>query len=274
MVTTAKDLLGYLNNIAPFSLAESWDNNGLLVGSANSTVTSILVGLDPSNSLLAEAIAKGCDTIITHHPAIFKPLPTINTDTPTGKFIQKALCHNITIIACHTNLDSAVDGVSDSLGRALGLSDMQPIIASPSPISGAGMGRIGRYKNSVSRTTFLQTVLDILALNSIQLAGNLPEQITSVALCGGSGSDLAAKTQDLGADVYLTAEVKHSTARWAEETGYCIIDGTHYSTEQFAVNLLVEKLKEAVNKNNWQINISSTETEQHPFVSIDRNSLT
>lgn len=272
MTITVKDILTQINNIAPFSLAESWDNNGLLIGSANASAKSILVGLDPSNALLEEAIKKGCDTIITHHPAIFKPLPAINIDTPGGKFIQSALTHSISVIACHTNFDSAADGVSDALGRALGVTVTTPIIESSEPTGKTGLGRMGTLSTPQSGEQFIQNVLHTLELEAAMVAGKIPEQITTVAICGGSGSDLAPKTLDMGADIYLTSEVKHSTARWAEEAGFCIIDGTHYSTEQFAVNLLVNKIEEIASENNWQLNILSTETERHPFVCVVRNS--
>lgn len=273
MTTTVKDILEQLNNIAPFALAESWDNNGLLIGSSKAEVHSILIGLDPSNALLEEAIDRGCDTIITHHPAIFKPLPAINTDTPGGKFIQTALTNSISVIACHTNFDSAADGVSDALGRALGLTLTNPIIDSDDATDKTGLGRMGTFSTPQNGEHFIQNILQVLELDTVMVAGKAPEQIATVAICGGSGSSLAPKTQQMGADIYLTSEVKHSDARWAEDAGFCIVDGTHYSTEQFAVNLLVQKMEEIASENNWTLNISSTETERHPFVSVGKNSL-
>lgn len=272
MTITVKDILEQINQLAPFSLAESWDNNGLIIGSPDTPVRRILVGLDPCLALLEEAAEKDCNLVITHHPAIFKPLPAIDLSTPGGKFIQYALSNQIAVTACHTNLDNAVDGVSDALGRALGMSEMAPIIQSHIPIEGTGMGRIGKVDQQ-DGSSFIQTILVALELDSIQVAGKLPSTVNTVAVCGGSGSDLAAKVLELGADIYLTAEVKHSTARWAEEAGLCIVDGTHFSTEKFGVNLIVEKLTEIVTQNNWKFEILPTGTERHPFTLIGRNSL-
>ncbi len=106
---------------APFSLAEAWDNVGLLVGNPEQEVTAVLAGLDPTNSLVDEAIKKGANTIITHHPVIFKPLSAINTAEPSGRLLEKALANRIAIIGCHTNFDSASQGVSDYLALQLGL---------------------------------------------------------------------------------------------------------------------------------------------------------
>lgn len=271
MTPTIDNLLKYIDKIAPFALAESWDNCGLLIGAKSKKVKSILVGLDPSSTLLKEAKAKGCDTIITHHPIIFRPLPTIDTDTPVGSFIRDALATETNVIACHTNLDSAVDGVSDILGNVIGLKNMQPMVTTPTP--GAGLGRIGALRTPSSGQHFIHSLLDSLGLDTINVAGKIPEKIKSVALCGGSGSELAPKAKTLGADIYLTAEVKHSTARWAEEAGYCVIDGTHYATEKFAIQLLKNKLEAGAAEYGWKIEIHQTETEKHPFVSINKNSL-
>lgn len=274
MTLTVGEFLSKIHNIAPFSLAEPWDNVGLLIGSNRAPVSSILLSVDPGYSTLEEAIDKKCDTIVTHHPVIFKPLPNIDTETATGKFIHTALQHSISVIACHTNLDSAVDGVSDALGRALGITEMKPMLASGgTPLPGTGLGRIGVCTENISGREFIGNVLSALGLDSIQVAGPIPPTIQKVALCGGSGSDLAEKAKSLGADIYLTAEVKHNVARWAEDVGFCIIDGTHYSTEQFAVSLLQEKLAGIASENNWNIKIEPAETEQHPFVSFDKESL-
>ena len=272
MTARVKDILNILNREAPFSLAESWDNVGLLVGNPEQEVTAVLAGLDPTNSLVDEAIAQGANTIITHHPVIFKPLPTINTAVPSGKLLETALSNRIAIIGCHTNFDSAEDGVSDILARQLGLVALSPLVPTANDASAStGLGRIGTYSHPLASTDFITRVLDVLGLTHLQVAGHLPRKITTVAACGGSGSELATLSHQLGADVYLSAEIKHDVAIWAVENDFCIIDGTHYATEKPAVALLVEKLKQAGIRENWKIEILQTETERHPFVFLDKN---
>lgn len=272
MTVRVKDILENLNLEAPFSLAEPWDNVGLLVGNPNQKVTIVLVGLDPTIRLVDEAIAKGANTIITHHPVIFKPLPSINTDEPGGRLLEKALSNRISIIGCHTNFDSAENGVSDYLASQLGLSNLSPLVSRSDDASAhTGLGRIGSYPIPISDGDFLTRLLGTLQLPSVQTAGKLPEIISTVAVCGGSGSDLAQVAFSLGADVYLSAEIKHSTAIWAVESDFCIIDGTHYATEKPAVTLLVDKLKEAGDRLSWKIEIIQTEEESHPFVLMDKD---
>jgi len=271
MTVRVKDILESLNAEAPFSLAESWDNVGLLVGNPEQEVTAVLAGLDPTNRLVDEAIALGATTIITHHPVIFKPLPAINTADPSGRLLEKALSNHISIIGCHTNFDNAPEGVSDHLARQLGLENLTPLVASPNDESmNTGLGRIGVYPTPLAAADFLAGVLQVLALPSVQVAGALPAEITKVAVCGGSGSEFAPVAFARGADVYLSAEIKHSTAIWAVENNFCIIDGTHFATEKPAVALLVKRLGEAGKQKSWHIKIMQTKAELHPFVLMDK----
>ncbi|MFW2366838.1 MAG: Nif3-like dinuclear metal center hexameric protein [Desulforhopalus sp.] len=272
MTVRIKDILECLNLEAPFSLAESWDNVGLLVGNPEQEVTTIIAGLDPTNSLVDEAITKGANTIITHHPVIFKPLPSINTGDPSGKLLEKLLSNQISIIGCHTNFDSAIEGVSDVLAHGLGLQNLTPLVpTSGEPNDHTGLGRIGSYPSPLNPADFISRLLETLNLPSVQMAGRLPEKISRVAVCGGSGSDLAPTALAQNADVYLSAEIKHSTAIWAVENNFCIVDGTHYATEKPAVALLVRKLQAASRDMNWKIEILQTETERHPFVLTDKS---
>jgi dinuclear metal center YbgI/SA1388 family protein len=267
MPITIREIIARLHEHAPLTLAEPWDNAGLLLGDPDREATCILIGLDPTTSLVEEAIALGVDTIITHHPLIFKPLAAINTAEPTGRFIETALSHRISVIACHTNLDSAANGVSDALARAIGLNIVQPLVAgSAADDLHQGLGRIGRFPEAVPSATLLRRLGEALQLSALFIAGRLPESISTVALCGGSGSDLAAVAHARGADIYITAEIKHHTARWAEECGFCLIEGTHYGTERHAVALLADILQAENIARNWNIVIQQTLTEHHPFV--------
>ncbi|MCX5869733.1 MAG: Nif3-like dinuclear metal center hexameric protein [Deltaproteobacteria bacterium] len=259
-------LLACIDQLAPFSLAEKWDNVGLLVGNPEAHITSVLLGLDPGLQLLDEAIARGANTIITHHPCIFHPLASVITNTPDGIFLEKALTHKINIIGCHTNLDNAAGGTSDALALALGLTALVPLRPGEIGKTGVtGMGRMGIFDPPLSAPAFMNRLFQVLQLKTIQVAGRLPEQVKTMALCGGSGSELAEIARARGADLYLSAEIKHSTARWTEDCGFCVIDGTHYGTEQPVMPFLQGKIKEWAATNNWSLDIFLTQTEKHPF---------
>lgn len=128
MALKVKNLLQELEKIAPKSFAEEWDNVGLLVGSMEAEVRGIYVCLDIDMSILHEAIAKGCNVILSHHPVIFKPLAQIHYDEPQGKILSLAIQNNLHLIAAHTNYDKALFGVSYQLAQKIGLENIKVLI--------------------------------------------------------------------------------------------------------------------------------------------------
>jgi putative NIF3 family GTP cyclohydrolase 1 type 2 len=134
----------------------------------------------------------------------------------------------------------------------------------------AGLGRVGCYRQPTHKADFIELLLEVLDLDSVQIAGELPEMITAVALCAGSGSEFAEKAKRSGADLYISAEIKHNVARWAEENDFCVIDGTHYATEKPAVRLLAERLRNYGREKNWKFEVRETESEHPPFSTVDK----
>ena len=264
-------LLSILDSIAPFAMAEPWDNVGLMVGDPDQQVNGILIGLDPTEALLREALALNLNTILTHHPLIFHPLKTIPNNTPMGRILKTALGHDLSLIACHTNLDLVAAGVSNALAEKLGLRDTEPLTAAPG--QSPGFGKIGTLPAPLPSEQFLSRLLTALAAPGLQLSGVLPETITRVALCGGSGSDLAETAWRMGAQVYITGEVKHSVARWAEEAGFCVIDAGHYPTENLIVPVLAEILKKSCADKGFTPTITTTVQQDNPmqWVVLDDN---
>ena len=268
-------LLSILDTIAPFAMAEPWDNVGLMVGDPDRQVSGILIGLDPTEALIHEALAQNLNTILTHHPLIFHPLKTIPSNTSIGRLLKTALGHDLSLIACHTNLDLVAAGVSNALAERLGLRDTRPLAGqdSATPSQSPGFGKIGTLPAPLSPDQFLHLLLTALAAPGIQLAGLLPETIHTVALCGGSGSDLAETAWRMGAQVYITGEVKHSVARWAEGAGFCVIDAGHYPTENLIVPVLAEILKKSCADKGFTPTITTTAQQDNPmqWVVLDNN---
>ena len=261
-----KDILTLLDRIAAFELAESWDNVGLMVGDEQQEIGGIMIGLDPTEALLDEALAAGANCLVTHHPLIFKPIKSLPSAGPLGRFLRKALRHDIAVVGCHTNLDLVPGGVSEVLARQIGLVDTRPLLAK-NPVTGPalGFGRIGRLPEPESGAEFIPRLLAALQLAGVQVAGVLPERIESVAVCGGSGSDLAEAAWAAGAQVYLTGELKHSTARWVEESGFCAIDGGHFATENGVVKVLAHLLREAASDHGLPLAIQVSQNQGNPF---------
>ena len=127
-----KELTNYLERIAPLSYQESYDNAGLIVGNTEDEITKALISLDCTEAVVDEAIAKGCDIIISHHPIVFKGLKKFNNRNYVERTVIKAIKNNIALYAIHTNLDNVVGGVSSKIADKLGL-EAQAIL---SPKSG------------------------------------------------------------------------------------------------------------------------------------------
>ena len=253
-VPTVQDLLEILHHITPEHLAEDWDNVGLLVGDPRQPVHRLLLALDPTCTLAEDAARGRYDLILTHHPIIFRPLKALRTDSPTGKFLALATQHQISVIASHTNFDSIPDGVSGHLAQMLGLQDLQPLLPSKSGCpETCGLGQIGTYSQPLSPESFLACIDQALQPPWLLEAGPRPEKVTRVAVCGGSCSDFAELAKRSGVDVFLTAEVKHSVARWAEEAGLWLLDGGHFATENQAMAPLCDRLRRETKQRGWSL---------------------
>jgi dinuclear metal center YbgI/SA1388 family protein len=230
-------ILSILEAIAPQHFTADWDNTGLLVGSMQSRVDSILLALDPTAALISEAQALNANLIITHHPAIFQPLKRLRTDQPSGQFLAAALRADISVIGCHTNFDATDGGVSDVLAQTVGLTDVSPLLPQEQG-SCCGIGRIGVLPETLTSEDFLARLLQAAEFPWLLEAGPRPAAVNKAAVCGGSCADLAETALAAGADVFLTSEIKHHVARWAEEAGLWLLDGGHFATENPAMRRL------------------------------------
>lgn len=253
---TIQDFLTILQQVVPAGLAEEWDNVGLLVGDPNQRVRRVLLALDPTTALIDQAAAEQYDLVVTHHPVIFRPLKAVRTDTPTGRFIAMAASKQIGVIACHTNLDSVQSGVSDHLAQALGLVESRPLVPSRGECAvGCGLGRIGRLPQPIDAGAFLDRLRQVCSPSWILAAGVRPEQVTTVAVCGGSCSELAEAAFNMGAEVFVTAEVKHAVARWAADAGLWLLDAGHFATEQPAMLVFRDLLQRHIEARCWEITV-------------------
>ncbi len=260
-------VLGVLDDLAPFRLAEEWDNVGLLVGDPEAPVSRILVALDAAPPVLDEAGRRGCDLVVTHHPLIFRPLSHVRTDDPGAAPVVQALRAGIAVIACHTNLDKVRDGgVSSALAAALGLGSWE--VLDRCGDGGDGFGLIGGLPAPVAGEAFIRRVGQELGCRVVRVAGAVPDRVVRVAACGGSGSSLAALARERGADVYVCGEVKHDVGRWAEAAGFCIVDAGHWATEQVVVRPLAGRLAERLAAAGFAVEVVASEVLTDPFTVI------
>ena len=244
-MTTVKDILAYIETLAPRSMKEDWDNVGLLCGSASQPVHKILVALDPFESVCREAAAIGADLIVTHHPLIFSAPKAITDDTGLGRSILLLAKAGISAINAHTNLDCAPGGVNDVLAQTLGLQDVAVIAPS-------GMDDQGRPWGLLRQGTvtpqpleqFLATVKKTLNCPGLRYAdGGKP--VARVAVGGGACGSEFMEAVKAGCDTFVTADVKYNQFWEAAELGLNLIDAGHFHTENPVCPVLTEKLQAA-----------------------------
>ena len=120
-----RDLTRYMDAWAPPVYQESYDNAGLLVGDPNVEITGVLVSLDTTEAVVDEAIAKGCNIIVAHHPIVFRGLKKLNGKNYVERTVIKAIKNDVAIFAAHTNLDSVAGGVNYHIASRLGLKNVQ-----------------------------------------------------------------------------------------------------------------------------------------------------
>jgi len=238
-------IMDAMERLAPKRLAEEWDNPGLLVGSPAAKIERVLVCLDVTDQVVDSAIASGCQLVIAHHPLIFKPLKNLRTDLPLGALLAKLIKNDIAVFAAHTNLDIAQGGVNDVLAERLGLTELQPFAITERREDGTAesLGRLGKLREAMPAAAFAVAAAKALGAPYVRLAGNKERQIKKVALCSGSGAEFIQKASFMGADAYVTGDVRYHEAQRAEELGLVVIDAGHFSTEFPVVEVLAARLR-------------------------------
>lgn len=277
------DIIRIAEELAPRELAESWDNVGLQVGSREWPVKSIWVALDPLPKVVTAACQADVDLLITHHPLIFKPLKSIDCTTPAGDIIQSALQHRLTIFSAHTNLDSATDGVNDTLARRIGLQHLSVLkqdangagrivvdddLDEQEPMAVQGLGRTGDLSQPTTLASLAGEVKKNLNLKSVAIAGDPDLPVDKVALCSGSGSSLLGDFFASSAQVYISGDLRYHDARDVEMAGRGLIDIGHFASEHLIVEVLAGKLADRLVKSGADVSVEACRLEEDPFKTL------
>jgi dinuclear metal center YbgI/SA1388 family protein len=248
-VVRVKYILEALEALMPASLAEDYDNVGLLAGSREGAVSRALCALDLTEGVLDEAVACGAELIVTHHPILFHARRNLTEDDPEGRLLARLVRERRNLIAMHTNYDSAARGVNDALAEALGLSAVLPLE------SGVRMGEIGPMALADLAAHITKTLGGV-----VRRYGRPDCAVSQIALLGGSGGDYSQIALQAGADVFVTGEMSYHRALAALDGGMCVLEAGHAATEWPAVRQMAGIMR------SFGLEIEITESVIEPFL--------
>lgn len=225
-MTTVRQVYEAMQAIAPLELAEHWDNPGLLVD-CGGQMHRVLAALDITPEVVAEAAAKQCEMIVSHHPVIFDPLKKIGPQDVPFQLVQAG----ISAICMHTNLDAAEGGVNEVLAGIFGMREWE--------VFADGCGRVGEVDPI--------TVPELARKAQAVLGGrcNRPRSgpavqvkfadsgkiVKRLAVISGAGGSMFEDALAVGADCLLTGEANHHAAIDAVRLGLSLVAAGHYATE-------------------------------------------
>ena len=233
-----KDVISVIEDFAPVSIQENWDNSGLCIGSPEAAVHSVLLGLDCTPELVDEAVSCGADMIVTHHPLIFSGLKRISPDDPVGLAVIKAVSAGISVYAAHTTADKVVAGVSGAMARRLGLQNMEILDKEG---DGVGLGMVGDLPSPISAAEAVELVKGKFGLKAVRTSRLIDKPVKRVAMCGGAGSSLIGKAMESGAQLYLCGDVSYH--HFFTPKDFMIMDIGHYESEIEIVAILFSLLR-------------------------------
>ncbi|GGK73134.1 GTP cyclohydrolase 1 type 2 [Sphaerisporangium melleum] len=236
--TALSAIIAELESTYDPSWAEPWDAVGLVCGDPAQPVRKILFAVDPVAAVAEEAVEWGADLIVTHHPLFLRGTTSVAATTAKGALVHRLIKNDVALFTAHTNADVADPGVSDALARAVGLTaplrPLQPAKDDPR----RGLGRVGELPAPTTLGEFAARAARGLPRTSwgLRVAGDPSRPVRTVAVSGGAGDSLLGTAAAAGADVFLTADLRHHPAGEFMETGAfgggpALIDAAHWATE-------------------------------------------
>ena len=227
------NVVNALEQFAPLPLQESFDNAGFQVGLTEAEVSGALLCLDVTEKIIDEALALGCNLIISHHPLIFHKLACVTDADYVQRLVMKALKSDITIFSMHTNVDNVRGGVNFKIAEKLKLVDVDfaSEVKVVNGIEGASLV-LGRYESPIAADDFVLQLRHAFDVECVQCNELLRRSIEKVAICGGAGSFLIQDAVKAGADAFITGEAHYHEFFGLEQKIQIAVIG-HYQSEQY-----------------------------------------
>ncbi|WP_151526597.1 Nif3-like dinuclear metal center hexameric protein [Serinicoccus kebangsaanensis] len=278
------DVIASLEELYPPGTAQSWDRVGLVTGDPEQSVRRVLVAVDPTLEVVAEAVRTGADLIVTHHPLLLRGVHSVATTSAKGATVTELVVNDIALYCAHTNADVADPGVGQALAAACGLAATEPLTVTEEQ----ELGRVGELAEPVTLRAFASRLAAALppTAGGVRVSGDPEGQVRRVAVLGGAGDGEFGAVRRSGADVYVTADLRHHPALEAREEAYAaaragrpatpyLVDAGHYASEWLWLPGLRELLRSrldvdvdisTVSTDPWDFVVGATSTSDEPSV--------
>ena len=246
---TVADCVAALEAAYPPGFAEPWDAVGLSAGDPADPVRRVHFAVDPTVEVATEAAALGADLLVTHHPLFLRGVHGVATTTAGGRVVTTLVRAGIALFTAHTNADVACRGVNDALAAALGLADVRPLAEGAAGRENPGLGRVGELPSAEPLSAFCARVAGALPATAagVRATGDPGSPVRRVAVCGGSGGELAAAAAAAGADAFLTADGRHHHVLDAVAAyPVAIVDVAHWASEWPWLDHAADRLRAAL----------------------------
>ncbi len=256
-------LKAFFNTHYPQDLAYDWDNVGLQVGSVNAPIKGILICLDVTKEVVAEAIEHGCNYIVSHHPFIFKPLRNILTDSYRGQVLEQLLKHDLNLYVSHTNYDLGHQGMNHVLATKLELTKLSVLEYTTDDY---GIGRVGSWtkaKPLEEAISFIKARLDVSTARLILHPKHQAKSVQTIAISGGSGASHMFAAKKAEVDLYLTGDISYHQAQDMLQLGLSALDIGHYAEHHFK-----DALREELRNFGLDVPIVLSQHEHDPFTFV------
>jgi len=251
VTSTLADANAAIASLWPLDEAEEWDAPGLLSGDPASAVTRIHVAVDAVLDTVDEAIEGGAQLLVVHHPLLLRGVTSVAEDRYKVAVIARLIRAGCALVAAHTNADIVARGTSAVLAERLGLIEVRPIVPSVDPV--LGLGRVGRLPEPTTLGALARSLADLLpaTASGVRVAGEYDRTVATVALCAGAGDSLLSHPDVVGADVYVTSDLRHHPASEAVENarvaaGPALIDVSHWASEWLWLEVAADQLRSAL----------------------------
>jgi dinuclear metal center YbgI/SA1388 family protein len=253
MTCTVRHIYDWVDAFAPFATAQEHDNVGLLTGRFDAPVTRVLTALDCTLAVVREALALKAEVILTHHPLMFHPRRHLREEGEEARVLCALIRGNLSLLCAHTNLDRAPGGINDVLAGLFSLGD----------IRGEGFLRCGRLEKPRSAGALQELSARVLKA-PVRLYGPPEHPVDTLGVAGGAYGEGWAEAAALGAQAFLTGEVRHHEALAALGEGVVLLEAGHYATEAPGLRALGDCLQTGRDTLQYPVAVSHASAASYP----------